>query len=149
MLGLVLSSLVRSNEAAIALVPIVMIPQIVLGGAILPLKDMDEFTEVTAGLMISRWAFEATMIIEKPQTQETEILMIQPVMISSAEMSPNTAVADTELKIEKRDTTITVQWNQAIGVNEDNLQMDLGALAILGTMCCLFVFALLRLKDIQ
>src|SRR5699024_4738152 len=35
-MGLMLSALVRTSEAAIALVPILLIPQVILGGAIMP-----------------------------------------------------------------------------------------------------------------
>jgi len=143
-LGLLLSSLVRSNEAAIALVPIIMIPQIILGGAILPLRDMDEVTELAAVFMVSRWAFEATMIVEMPETEELESLIIQPVAL------PNMPGAENQyFEPQQRDTTLTVKWVDAIGVNEDNLEFDVGALCVIGMLSLLFVFTLLRAKDIQ
>ncbi len=63
-LSLLISSLVSSNEAAMALVPIVLIPQVILGGLMKTLSNMNNFIETLAGTMISRWGFESLMILE-------------------------------------------------------------------------------------
>ena len=62
--GLLLSVLVRTSEAAIALVPILLIPQVILGGAIMPIDRMDPITATATSAAFSRWGFEAMLQIE-------------------------------------------------------------------------------------
>ncbi len=62
--GLMLSALVRTSEAAIALVPILLIPQVILGGAIMPVDRMDPITETASKASFSRWGFEAVLQLE-------------------------------------------------------------------------------------
>ncbi|MCX7610869.1 MAG: FHA domain-containing protein [Ignavibacterium sp.] len=64
MIGLFVSSFVKTNEAAMGLMPIILIPQVILGGLISKFADMSEFIKILAGFMISRWAFEGALIIE-------------------------------------------------------------------------------------
>ncbi|MEM4261216.1 MAG: FHA domain-containing protein [Candidatus Woesearchaeota archaeon] len=63
-IGLFISSLVSTNEAAMGLMPIILIPQVILGGLISKFADMNNFIQVLAGLMISRWSFETALILE-------------------------------------------------------------------------------------
>jgi ABC-type multidrug transport system ATPase subunit len=63
-MGLVLSAFVRTTEAAIALVPILLIPQVILGGAIMPIDKMNLPTFGASQAMVSRWGFEGMMHIE-------------------------------------------------------------------------------------
>ncbi len=68
-IGLSLSAMVRSTEAAVALVPLLLIPQLVLGGLIVPLADFDDgiapaTVRTVSGLMVARWAFEALLHTE-------------------------------------------------------------------------------------
>jgi len=61
-MGLALSSIVKSAEAAMAIVPMILIPQIMLAGTIAPL-DAD-WKQVAAAPMVSRWATEALLDVE-------------------------------------------------------------------------------------
>ena len=88
------------------------------------------------------------MIVERPETEETETLILQPVLPAGIPVTLG-AQNQTSFEPQERDTTVTVQWIEAIGVNEDNLYVDLAALGILGLMSCTIVFTMLRLKDIQ
>jgi ABC-type multidrug transport system ATPase subunit/ABC-type multidrug transport system permease subunit len=63
-MGLMLSALVRTGEAAIALVPILLIPQVILGGAIMPIDRMNAATAAVSQATIARWGFEAALHIE-------------------------------------------------------------------------------------
>ncbi|HEX4960500.1 MAG TPA: ATP-binding cassette domain-containing protein [Thermoanaerobaculia bacterium] len=63
-LGLTLSSLAKSSEVAISLVPIVILPMVMLGGMLRPVHDMDQPARTLAHLMPSRWAFELAAIVE-------------------------------------------------------------------------------------
>ncbi len=64
-MGLLLSALVATPEAAIALVPLLLIPQVILGGLIMPIGDMK--SSVMKGLtvpMVARWGFEGMLHAE-------------------------------------------------------------------------------------
>jgi pSer/pThr/pTyr-binding forkhead associated (FHA) protein/ABC-type multidrug transport system ATPase subunit len=63
-MGLTLSAVVRSGEASIALVPLLLIPQIVLGGIIMPIHELNAPMQVLSSAMISRWGSEAALRIE-------------------------------------------------------------------------------------
>src|SRR5581483_7096007 len=56
-LGLLISASVPSADRATAIVPVVMIPQILLGGGILPLKDMGSAAWLSV-VVSARWAFQ-------------------------------------------------------------------------------------------
>lgn len=65
-LGLFISTIVRSVEAAMAVVPIVVILHIVLAGFLKPLNDRgQEHIAVLASPFVSRWATEALMEVER------------------------------------------------------------------------------------
>ncbi len=60
-LGLAMSSVFNSSEAAVGTLPITIIPQLVFGGLIVYFKDMPVFGKVLASLMNTRYAFEAAI----------------------------------------------------------------------------------------
>jgi len=60
-MGLLLSSLVRTSEAAIALVPLLLIPQVILGGILMPIDELNAPTWGLSSVMISRWGYEALL----------------------------------------------------------------------------------------
>lgn len=57
MVGLTISAIAPNNDRAISLVPIVLIPQVIFSGAIIPLKDW--FTQILATVFPTRWAMAA------------------------------------------------------------------------------------------
>lgn len=63
-IGLLISALARTSEVAIALLPIVLIPMVVLGGAVQPLDKMHVLVRGVAQLAPSRWAFEEMLLTE-------------------------------------------------------------------------------------
>jgi ABC-type multidrug transport system ATPase subunit/pSer/pThr/pTyr-binding forkhead associated (FHA) protein len=63
-LGLVISTAVSSSEAAMALTPIALIPQVVLGGLLVPMTNKSWLTGLMAA-MPSRWSFEGVMSAER------------------------------------------------------------------------------------
>ncbi len=63
-MGLVLSAWTRTSEAAAATVPLLLIPQIILGGAIMPIEKMNTATVLASHAMVSRWAFEGMLQTE-------------------------------------------------------------------------------------
>jgi ABC-type multidrug transport system ATPase subunit len=63
-LGLILSTIVTSSEAAMALTPIALIPQIILGGMIVPMTTNSMLKPLMA-LMPSRWGFQGVVAQER------------------------------------------------------------------------------------
>lgn len=63
-LGLLLSAVVRTSEAAMALTPIALIPQVVLGGIMVPVTT-NRWLEIPMMLMPSRWGFEGVVRPER------------------------------------------------------------------------------------
>jgi ABC-type multidrug transport system ATPase subunit len=63
-LGLLISSLARSSEVAISLVPLAILPMVVLGGMMQPLRLMEQPARTLAQLVPSRWAFEHAITVE-------------------------------------------------------------------------------------
>jgi ABC-type multidrug transport system ATPase subunit/ABC-type multidrug transport system permease subunit len=63
-MGLLLSALVRTTEASMATVPLLLIPQIILGGAIMPIDEMTTPVWGASNAVVSRWAFEGMLQTE-------------------------------------------------------------------------------------
>ena len=63
-LGLLLSTLVTSAEAAMALTPIALIPQVVLGGLMVPMTTND-WLKPLMYVMPARWGFEGSVVYER------------------------------------------------------------------------------------
>lgn len=63
-LGLLVSSLARSQEAALAVVPVLLIPQMLLAGVLIGI-DKGPIVEGLAAAMPSRWAVEALYDVER------------------------------------------------------------------------------------
>ncbi|HXR65103.1 MAG TPA: FHA domain-containing protein [Ktedonobacteraceae bacterium] len=57
MIGLTISAIAPNNDRAISLVPLVLLPQVIFSGAIIPLKDW--FTQIIATVFPTRWAMAA------------------------------------------------------------------------------------------
>ncbi len=74
LLGLLISSLVSTTEAAMGLIPLVLIPQVILGGLITIFKNMSEFEKILAAINPSRWSFEAATILEFEELETQNII---------------------------------------------------------------------------
>ncbi|MEZ4317837.1 MAG: ATP-binding cassette domain-containing protein [Myxococcota bacterium] len=58
-LGLLMSALFASSEAAVGTLPLLLIPQITFGGLIVKVKEMGLFAKAISYLMIVRYSFDA------------------------------------------------------------------------------------------
>jgi len=67
-LGLLLSSIVASAEAAMALTPIALIPQVVLGGLMVPMTT-NPMLRPLMYLMPARWGFQGSIAEERAAIQ--------------------------------------------------------------------------------
>jgi ABC transport system ATP-binding/permease protein len=56
-LGLVVSTLARSVDQATSLIPLLLIPQLLFGAALVPFARMPSAIKALADLMVTRWAF--------------------------------------------------------------------------------------------
>lgn len=63
-LGLLLSTMVESSEAAMALTPIALLPQVVLGGLMVPMTT-NPWLEYPMYLMPARWGFQGVIAQER------------------------------------------------------------------------------------
>jgi len=64
-LGLVLSTVVNSSEAAMALTPIALIPQLVLGGLMVPTTTVPSYIDYLMYIIPARWGFEAAIVPQR------------------------------------------------------------------------------------
>ena len=74
-LGLFISALLRTSEAAAGVLPMMLLPMIVLGGILVPLADLPKLTQPLAAAMPSRWAFEGMVVREanaRPRVRKPE-----------------------------------------------------------------------------
>ncbi|HEY2861189.1 MAG TPA: FHA domain-containing protein [Terracidiphilus sp.] len=63
-LGLCISAVTRTTESAIALLPVVLLPIIALGGGMRPVYQMPKAGQMLSLTIPSRWAFEANLLSE-------------------------------------------------------------------------------------
>ena len=75
-LGLLLSSMVESSEAAMALTPIALIPQVVLGGLMVPMTT-NPLLEWPMYLIPARWGFEGMVTRERAAIADAAAWVIE------------------------------------------------------------------------
>ena len=63
-IGLFISSIMKTQQAAIAIVPIVLLPMVILSGGIISVKQMNKPTLAMSYAMPTRWAFEKIIHVE-------------------------------------------------------------------------------------
>jgi ABC transport system ATP-binding/permease protein len=72
-LGLCISALASSTESAIAMLPLVLLPVIALGGGLTPINGMPLAMQQIAKAVPSRWAFEAALLLEAHKSHAQSI----------------------------------------------------------------------------
>ncbi len=63
-IGLLLSSVAKTSEVAIALLPIILLPMVILGGVMQPIHNMNSLMGGLAQMAPSRWVFETMLLNE-------------------------------------------------------------------------------------
>jgi len=63
-IGLLVSTVARTSEVAIACLPLVLLPMVILGGILQPRHEMNWTAKWSSQLMPSRWAFESLLVME-------------------------------------------------------------------------------------
>ncbi len=87
-MGLAVSAFVDSNDKAAALVPILLIPQVVLANAIVRLDDLGKL--VAKATMISFWAYDAMKATLRPAADN---LRLTPIIVEGAYWRDLVAIA--------------------------------------------------------
>jgi hypothetical protein len=75
-LGLLLSTVVGSSEAAMALTPIALIPQVVLGGLMVPMTSTPRYIRAVMQAIPARWGFEAAIVPNRTALANDEAWLI-------------------------------------------------------------------------
>ena len=70
-LGLLISAVAPTTEAAIAFLPVVLLPFILLGGGIKPVHEMPTTARLIASVTPTRWAYEANLLQEATHRTST------------------------------------------------------------------------------
>ncbi|GBD35125.1 ABC transporter ATP-binding/permease protein [bacterium HR36] len=63
-IGLCISAPARTSEMAVALLPLVLIPMVVLSGAMFPIRKMHDAMQAVCRIMPTRWAYEGMVVLE-------------------------------------------------------------------------------------
>jgi ABC transport system ATP-binding/permease protein len=63
-IGLLVSAVAKTSEVAIAILPLVLLPMVILAGVLHPLHEMNRGVSMLAQMMPSRWAFEGMLVME-------------------------------------------------------------------------------------
>jgi ABC-type multidrug transport system ATPase subunit/pSer/pThr/pTyr-binding forkhead associated (FHA) protein/ABC-type multidrug transport system permease subunit len=90
-LGLLVSTIARSVDQATSVIPLLLIPQLLFGGALVALDRMGAVIKVVADLTVSRWAFAGvgnaiemnSRLVEEPRAAKlsgygTDFFSLQP-----------------------------------------------------------------------
>lgn len=70
-LGLLISAVAPTTESAIAFLPVVLLPFILLGGGIKPLHEMPKAAQWIASICPTRWGYEAALLQEAKERKST------------------------------------------------------------------------------
>lgn len=128
MLGLVISASVNTTEKVMSIIPLALIPQIMLSGAVVPIKKI--YVELLSYLTFSRWGTEGASIIQG------EVSIPNPRDIHN-EITTNATLKITENYDSSYETTF----------NELHNTLNLDFLAILFITSILFVTLFLAIKQ--
>jgi ABC transport system ATP-binding/permease protein len=71
-LGLITSAIARTSEVAVALVPVLLLPMMFLGGMIQPVHEMMASARPLASAIPARWAFEALVLLEDESREPSD-----------------------------------------------------------------------------
>ena len=132
-LGLLLSSLVKTSERAMTILPLILMPQIMLAGLIA--KVSNGFVEFISYLTISRWGVEGFNIIQKN--------IIEPIATINRE--------EILQKIDAKESLLnrfheSYQWN--FGDLTGTLKLDFYAIILMVLIMTFFIYKSLKNKSI-
>ncbi len=161
-IGLTISAAARTSEVAIALLPIVLLPMVILGGVMQPIHKMNSTVGQCANLAPSRWAFEALLTLESDERRRAPERPKFPTVLAPkpADDNPEATPAD-EKKSDKKQKDEKDDKD-----DEDNKRPDVAqhyfpkkdrlgyerCMAVLGIMFAVLVVGIstiLRVRDVH
>ncbi|APR86841.1 ABC transporter ATP-binding protein [Minicystis rosea] len=138
-IGLLLSTVVTSSEAAMALTPIALIPQVVLGGRMVPMTNKG-WLEFVMALMPSRWSFEGLLAAER-----TELVNSWKI---KACVTTGAGIVDSKFNCALEEMRNTTQGSGALGFSTYNEPVvALGVLTLMTLACMASVMIILKRRD--
>lgn len=147
-LGLLASAVAKTSEMAIALVPLIILPMIIAGGALSPRHSM-KWPEA-AQVLPSRWSFEATLLLE---AEERELMPAPTPPVGQSFDTPNASppVPVSMPQIDMANMHFPAEDDAQRNISKDRSGVAACALA-LGAMFVALVLAILitlKLRDIH
>ncbi len=95
-IGLTISALARSSEVAIALLPLVLLPLVILAGILQPVHEMSGLTQWMAQAMPSRWGFEGLLLLEiEERPKWTPPVLPSPALVAAPLPAPGKPTVET------------------------------------------------------
>ena len=101
-IGLMISGVVRTSEVAIAVLPLILLPMVILGGVLQPLEKMSAPMRLSANMMPSRWAFESMLLMESEKRE-----LHTPPAVSGVEAPVERDVAEQFFPKDENRTSVT------------------------------------------
>lgn len=84
-LGLAISAVAKTSEVAIAMLPIVLLPMVILGGMMRPPHEMKPFMRQVTNVVPSRWVFESLLVTEAKARPTVPLTLPPGAPLSEAE----------------------------------------------------------------
>jgi len=99
-IGLGISSHFRTTDSALAMLPLVLLPMIVLGGGLQPIFTMNGASQAVSLAIPSRWGYEANLLAESRAQPSYSFNPCRPAL-DQAEVSARQAVAKVQTACEE------------------------------------------------
>jgi len=143
-LGLIISALAANADKAMAVVPLGLMPQIVLAGALVALPDMNPPIRAASQVLASRWANQALEIaLLEGRTIDPELLALQAYAIPLWNVNPSYDMSREEGRVR------FLRENAGAKVEETRrLALDLGVLGAMVALQLGAVAVILRRQDV-
>jgi ABC-type multidrug transport system ATPase subunit len=109
-IGLAVSAIARTSEVAVACLPILILPMVILGGVLQPVHKMNVLSQGLSFIVPSRWAFESVLVSEAAKQPKFD-----PPAVPVMPQQPPPAAADQTAKDtdqSAKDTDQTAQTDQ-------------------------------------
>ncbi len=157
-LGLLISAVSPTTEAAIAFLPVVLLPFILLGGGIKPVHEMPTTARMIAAVTPTRWAYEVNLLQEAKERKSTfkneleeKLLECQNAVTQCQTASNPRAVAASTAAPAAAPATVAVQSDVAaaafpIAEGRSSLARSF---QILGTFFAVFVILILSTLSLK
>ncbi len=138
-IGLLLSTVVVSSEAAMALTPIALIPQVVLGGRMVPMTNKS-WLEVVMSVVPSRWSFEGLLAAERVE-------LVQSWRINAC-VTAGQGISHGKFDCAIQELSNSVEGSGALGFSTyESPLISFGVLSAMTVVCVVLVMILLKRRD--